>query len=213
MTQGLLFTSGTGTTRTEYEGPTIKTRSPESMRGSINVTLLRRMTRLLFDCHGSQKAPFRALLVTWLSKVRDAEECIDELLHLCASQGGPDGLDTAVDVLAKTKGLILEYAWAYLQRDLRNWRADSERAYKPSDDYWYVLLRAVGRTQADPKERYRFIACCATAASRGMREAVVLALRDLGTPAAQGRIRKFAAEDADPYVRQVAQEALEDLES
>lgn len=213
MTQGLLFTSGTGTTRTEFDGPTIKTRPPDSMRGSINVVLLRRLIRLLLDCHGSKKAPVRELIVAYLSRVRDAEECIDELLHLCATQGGPDGLDTAIDILAKTQGLLLEYAWAYLQRDLQNWRADSGRAYKPSDDYWYILLRAVGRTQAAPKERYRFITCCGNATSRAMREAVVLALRDLGTPAAKDRIRKFAAEDADQYVRQVAQEAVEDLES
>lgn len=213
MTQGLLFTSGTGTTRTEYEGPRLKTRSPESMRGSINVVMLRRVVRLLLGRHCPEKEQLRALIVAYLQKVRDSEECIDELLHVCATEGGPDGLDTAIDILAKTKGLVLEYAWAYLQRDLRNWKADSERAYKPSDDYWYVLLRAVGRTQADPKERYRFITCCANATSRGMREAVVLALCDLGTPAAKDRIRKFATDDADQYVRQAAHEALEDLES
>jgi len=211
MTQGLLFTSGTGTTRTEYEGPRIKTRSPESMRGSVNVVLLRRLLRALFACHSSNKAPLREAIVVYLSSVRDAEECIDALLHLCATEGGPDGLDLAIDILAKTKGLILAYAWAYLLRDSRNWKAESERAYKPSDDYWYVLLRAVARTQADHKERYRFIACCANAESRGMREAVVEALRDLGTTAAKDRIRKFAEEDSDPYVRQVAKEALEDL--
>jgi hypothetical protein len=40
---------------------------------------------------------------------------------------------------------------------------------------------------------------------------MVEALRDLGTPAAKGRLQKFAAEDPDPYVRQVAREAIEDL--
>jgi hypothetical protein len=183
------------------------------MRGSVNVVLLRRLMRMLFSCPGSHKATLRSLIVQYLAKVRDSEDCIDEILHLCTTEGGPDGLDNAIDILAKTRGLILAYAWEYLQRDVRAWRPDSERAYNPSDDYWYVILRAVARTQADPKERFRFVTCCADAESRGMREGVVEALRDLGTPAAKERIRKFAAEDADAYIRQVSQEALKDLES
>lgn len=213
MTQGLLFTSETGTTRTDYDGPRVNTRPPESMRGSVNVVLLRRLMRGLFACPGARKAGYRSLLVEYLSRVRDYEDCIDELLHLCTTEGGPDGLDNAIDILAKTRGLILSYAWGYLQRDIRVWSPASERAYKPSDDYWYVLLRAVGRTLADPKERYRFIASCGNAESRGVREGVVEGLRDLATPAAKDRIRRFAAEDTDSYIRQVAQEALEDLES
>ena len=183
------------------------------MRGSITVVLLRRLMRQLFACPGAQKAAYRSLIVQYLSGVRDPEDCIDELLHLCTTEGGADGLDNAIDILARMKELILGYAWDYLQRDLLVWKPDSERAYKPSDDYWYVLLRAVARTQADPKERYRFITCCASAQSRSMREGVVEGLRDLATPAAKERIRMFAEGDADPYIRCIAQEALEDSES
>lgn len=213
MTQGLLFSSGTGTTRTDYSSPKLDTRPPESMRGSVNVVLLRRLLRLLFTVHGSHKAAIRSLIVQHLTKVRDSEDCIDELLQLCAAEGGADGLDAAIDILAMTRGLILSYAKEYLLRDAQGWSPDSERAYKPNDDYWYVLLRAVARSQVDASERYRIIVSCGNAESRGMREAVVEALRDLATPSAKGRLRKFVEEDTDSYVRQVAQEALVDLES
>ena len=121
--------------------------------------------------------------------------------------------DLAIDVLSKTGGLILEYAWDCFQQDVRNWRPSSERAYQPNDDYWYVLLRAVGRTNAPDKERFRFISSCANAGSRGIREGVVEGLRDLGTPGARQRLHRFAQEDEDAFIQQIAREALADLES
>jgi hypothetical protein len=38
-------------------------------------------------------------------------------------------------------------------------------------------------------------------------------LRDLGNQTAIARLRRFAKEDEDAFIRQVAQEALADLES
>jgi hypothetical protein len=158
--------------------------------------------------------PFvRTQIIGLLGKARDPERCIDELLHICTAEGGPHGLDAAIDVLAKVGTMILEYAWDYLRRDIRNWTPNSERAYQPNDDYWYVLLRAVGRADVSEKERFRFIACCTHAESRGIREGVVEGLRDLGTTAAKERILRFAKGDQDDFIRKIAREALEDLES
>ena len=212
MTEGLLFGSGAGT-RTDYSGAGISTRTPTSSRGSIGVVLLRNLIRTLLASPASQKAAWRQWIVDFLMKVRSSESAIDELLLLCTTEGGPDGLDTAIDILAKTGEMVLEYAWEYLQRDLAHWTPASDRAYKPNDDYWYILLRAVGRTATDPKERYRFITCCLHAQSRGIREGVVEGLRDLATPMAKRTLQQLAQTDGDRYIKEIAAEALADLES
>jgi hypothetical protein len=185
----------------------------ESQKGSIAVTLTCHFTRAMVSPQPSHRSFFRDQIIGLLKKARDPERCIDGLLHICTTEGGPHGLDAAIDVLAKTGTLILQYAWDYLQRDIRNWSPNSDRAYQPNDDYWYVLLRAVGRVNVSETERFRFITCCAYADSRGIREGVVEALRDLGTKAAKGRIRRFGQEDQDEFIRKIAHEALDELES
>lgn len=185
----------------------------ESQEGSIAATFTCHYARAMVSVPVAQRAQLRQRIVTILRRARDADRCIDELLRVCASEGGPDGLDAAIDVLAKVGPLVFDYAWAYLKQDVRNWEPSSDRAYQPNDDYWYILLRAVGRANVPEKERYRFIASCANAASRGIREGVVEGLRDLGTNAAKERIRRFAREDEDAFIRKLANEALDDLES
>jgi hypothetical protein len=213
MTQGSLFGSGTSI-QPSRTGTGFAVSAPvESQKGSIAVTLTCHFARAMLSCPPTRRPVLRSLIIGLLEKARDPERCIDELLLVCASEGGPQGLDAAIDVLAKARSLILEYAWDYLQKDIRNWTPNSERAYQPNDDYWYVLLRTVGRAEDSEKERYRFITCCARADSRGIREGVVEGLRDLGTSAARERIQRFANEDPDEFIRKIAREALADLES
>jgi hypothetical protein len=213
MTQGLLFGSGTSM-RVGHTGTAFPFSAPvESQKGSIAVTLTCHFARAMVSTPVAHRAFFRGRLIGLLGKARDPERCIDELLQVCTTEGGSDGLDAAVDVLAKVGPLILDYAWEYLQRDIRNWTPSSERAYQPNDDYWYVLLRAVGRATVSEKERFRLISCCVHADSRGIREGVVEGLRDLGTRAAKERIRRFAEEDKDDFIRKIAREALDELES
>jgi hypothetical protein len=212
MTQALLFGSATGT-RTSYKGRGINTNPPPSSRGSVEAMITRLLTRQLLSCPGVEKDARREAVTKFLLNVRKSEVCIDELLSTCTTQGGPDGLDTAIDILSGTGELVLKYFWNYLQRDVANWNPDCDRAYKPNDDYWYVLLRAVARTKAEEMEKLQYIMCCANAESRGIREGVVEALRDLRTSLAKDLLRQFAKNDVDHYIRQVAQEALDDLET
>jgi hypothetical protein len=213
MTQALLFDSGTSLRGSTASTAFAASAPVESQKGSITATLTCHLARLMVSSPAKQRAAFRAGIVALFAKARDPWRCIDEMLQVCTSEGGPDGLDAAIDVLAKTGQLILEYAWDYLHRDLRHWDPTTDRAYRPNDDYWYVLLRAVARAAVSQKERFRFIGCCAHAESRGIREGVVEALRDLGSPAAKERLRRFAAEDGDSYIQQIAREALDDLGS
>lgn len=135
MTTGLLFISGTGT-RADYTGHGCTARPLASSRTSVGVVLLGHLVRLLLNCPAAQKVARRQRIAGYLTKARNPEPCIDELLLICTTEGGPDGLDTAIDILAQTGELVLDYAWRYLQRDVGNWSGAPERAYRPNDDYW-----------------------------------------------------------------------------
>lgn len=182
-------------------------------RDAIILTLTSYFARKLVSCPTTERARYRNQLVGLLKRAQQPWICIDQLLHICTREGGPDGLDAAIDVLARMGTLIVEYAWLFLGTDVRDWTPDSERAYQPNDDYWYVLLRAVGRADVAREERFRFIACCASAESRGIREGVVEGLRDLGGPVARERLVRMAREDTDTFIRSLAREALEEWES
>jgi hypothetical protein len=203
---------GSGT-NTVYHGYGASTYLASS-QNSVSVVLFRRTVRTVFACHANLKAPWKKSIIESLTDARNSapERLIDELLFLCSTEGGPDGLDMAIDILAKTKQLVLDYAWDYLGRDPAKWMPDSIGAKQRNDDYWYILLRAVGRTDADKKDRLRLITLFAGDESRGIRESVVEALGDLRTPEAKKALRRLKG-DADPFIRKIAGEALTDLES
>jgi hypothetical protein len=208
MTNGALYAADTST-QVGHTGTSVSVaHTAESQRGSFFVTLTSHFTRMMFSNPPGRMAEFRAQILAFLKTARDPDRCIDELLRICTLEGGPHGLDAAIDVLSETGNQILSYAWDYLQRDVRNWTPKSPRAYQPNDDYWYVLLRAVGRAQGSEKERFRFITVCADASSVGIREGVVEGLRDLGTAAAKDRIKRFAEEDPSDFIKMLSQEAL-----
>lgn len=215
MTQNLLFGSGTGI-RFSHRGTAMSPSAPtDGQKGGVAVTLVCHLARTLIRSPRKDRHLWRQVIRIVLQKARVTERptCIDRLLRVFISEGGPDGLDDAIDILATTGAIVLDYAWEYLQRDIELWNSHSERAYRPNDDYWYVLLRAVARSNRPERDRLRLILCCASAQSRGVREGVVEALRDLDTPAAHDRLRKFAAHDEDGFIRDIAREALEDRES
>lgn len=213
MIHGTVFGSGTGMrlglTGTE---PCART---ESQKGSVAATLLCLMTRNMLSAMPAQQAARRKRLLFVLMKVRGSElaHCIDQMLRVFVSEGGPHALDAAIDTLSQTGINIVDYAWNYLKSDIAHWGPTSERAYEPNDDYWYILLRAVARSDASEIDRMRIVLCCANATCRGIREAVVESLRDIGGPVALARLQKFAAKNADPFICKIAREALDDMET
>ena len=213
-TGSLSFGSGTSTLFGPIRGTSVDPAHSESRKGSVTATLICHFARTMLSQPVKDRSNWRAHIVTALQKARATERghCIDQMLHVFVSEGGPDGLDAAIDILAKMGSLVLNYAWEYLLADINRWGPTSERAYDPNDDTWYVLRRAVARAEVPLQDRFRLIGCCTGAQTRGMREAVVEALHDLGKPATE-RLRKFAKEDPDAFIREIAREALEDLES
>ena len=82
-----------------------------------------------------------------------------------------------------------------------------------TEDYWYVLIRSLGRIVGDwPSEQLRDIIELASHFPMvSIRESAILALGDIGDPAAVERLRMIAVEDSHPLLRDLAEEMLEDI--
>lgn len=184
----------------------------DNYTGAPGLAVFGRLVKLLLHCPSQQKGSCRDNIVRFILIAQDPDKYIDELLRLCTDDANPDRLGIAIDVLSQTGDVICDYAWSYFCRDVKAWQQWTERAYEPNDDYWYILLRSVARSQTDANRRLKSIRSCAGASSRGMREAVVEALGDLGTDAAHELLKSIAAHDEDPFVRSLARERLDDLE-
>lgn len=138
-----------------------------------------------------------------------SDRLIDELINSCADSAHEGRLDTAIDVLSQLGEELLRYATEYLINDSKSWNLlYPTRAYKPNDDYWHILLRAIGQLQVVSHERVRFVRMCMNASSRYISESVLLALGDIGTTDAKIEIRKFLSND-DPFIAELAEEILE----
>ncbi len=181
-----------------------------STRTSADQVVFRHLARSLLACPGSRA--LRQRVTDRLQRAREPSSYIDELLDLCTTAGGTDRLDVAIDVLAATGDHVLRYAWDYLIRDLQRWNPYSDRAYEPNDDYWYILLKAVARCETPPEERVRFILACSGAATRGVLEGVVEALGDVRTNESRRKLGELSARHADPFIRKLASDVLNDEE-
>jgi len=177
-----------------------------------NLTLFRSFVRSL--CHGlrSERASGRSRVLSLLHEAGESQRYIGELLDLCVHEGGPDGLDIAIDVLCQTGDLVWDYASRFLRRDWRDWNQDA-KASRSSDDIWYILFRAIARSSLDVQNaKLPLLILGLTLGSPSIREATVHALGDLGGGAAK-KLLKLAAQDRDSLVRGSASEVLADLES
>src|SRR5690606_35594432 len=74
---------------------------------------------------------------------------IGELLDLCIYEGGPDGLDTAIDVLSETGNFTLDCVYQFIRKDFKNWAEESRCGGQSVDDVWYVLARALAKSDLD----------------------------------------------------------------
>ncbi len=183
-------------------------------RASVTRTAISGLVGAILKCPAAQRRAIRNQIVRQLEVTKYPDPAIDELVHNCITRGGPDGLDIAIDVLAETKSLIVDYAWKFICHDVQTWTPASERAYQPNDEYWYVLLRAVARTsEIDEQQKLLFLSCCSNAESRSIREGVIDALRDIGTATAIAKLKQIVVEDQDSFIVQIAAEALAELEN
>lgn len=180
---------------------------------SAGLVVFRHWVRTLLEFKAVDRSEASASIRRIITIAQEPDRYIDELLILCAGHTNVDRAGIAIDILSQTGETIFDYAWNFLCRDVKEWTRWSDQAYEPNPDYWYILLRSVARSATPDAKKLRFIGSCANAATRAMREAVIEALADMGTAQAKEIIAKFAATDSDEFIKRIAQEALDDLES
>ncbi len=183
-----------------------------SREGAVGRAILRHQIRQLLDAPSARIPSLRSEVVRRLRSTRDPLNYVQELLDRCVAARSKGGLDFAIDILAQTGPLAVEFAEEFFRHDAQRWSTPTS-AYHGQDDFWDILLRAAARATPQQPETLRLIRRCAEAKSRGLRDAAILALYDLKTPAAKGLLAHMAQQDPDPMIRRDAQELLEDFGS
>lgn len=130
---------------------------------------------------------------------------IKEILRQC-SIGSLDGLNTGIDLLAQYPNII-KYAKSFIKKDKSRWNS---LRYHVNDDIIYILLRATAISKAQTQKKLNLINECAFKSTGSIREAVVLALSDIGGEDAKTMLQKMI-NDEDVLVRESVKEVLEDI--
>jgi hypothetical protein len=184
---------------------------PESMAGSANLTLFRQLVRGLCHRPRIRHAARHAKVLNLLREAGEPQRYIGELLDLCVHEGGPDGLEVAIDLLSQVPDLLFPYVFPFLKRDQSNW-AKTPRKSRSSDDVWYVLARALAQSNLKPDVVKLAIVLLGLGGTWSMRDGSLRALADIGGPAAR-KLIEAATKDQDEFVRATAQELLESWEN
>ena len=160
-----------------------------------------------------QRSNLRKVLVQYIRFSPNASELINVLILSCVSMKCTERLDIGIDILSQVGHVIADYAYSYLQQDIKQWnKLYPERKYRPDDDFWYILLRSVGRAKCDPKIAINVISACQDERSRGIAEAVVEALGDLGTSSAKNLLELIKSSHPDQFIRELATDVLVEFE-
>lgn len=175
----------------------------------VETERFRSITNRYLSSSGQENERLRTAILKYLKFSPESDLLINDFISLAVDSKSEGRLDAAIDVLNQLGRTILRYANEYLINDIKMWDLRFPgRAYEPNDEYWYVLLRSVGQCGAVPQDRLSFVKMCQTAADRGIVEAVVESLGDIGTTEAFREIEKFLSHD-DQFIVGLAREILE----
>ncbi len=164
----------------------------------------------LFDTKGHQRAELRRVIVDYLKFSPIADQLISELITSAIKRKSDDRLDVPIDILQQLGSRIYDYAYQFLVDDIKSWNhLHSDRAYEPDDDYWYILLRSVARSDVEAMKRIGYVNMCAGATSRGVLEGVVEALGDIESPEAMSFLECEFFNHEDVFIKELAREVHE----
>jgi len=121
----------------------------------------------------------------------------------------PGRVDDCLGIFSRLSPTVIRDA---IQDAWMRYRPDPENV-DWVEDYWYVLIRSLGGIVKDwPSEQFTAIIDLASQVPLlGLREAAVLALGDIGDDDAVDGLRRIAAADRSPMIRQLAEEMLEEI--
>lgn len=175
---------------------------------SVDIDRFRTIVKRYLAAHGLERQKLKHSLLKWLRFDPNSDRLIHDLITLSVDSKFEGRFDAPIDVLNQLGSQIVHYAQEYVINDIRQWNLRFPgRAYEPNDEYWYVLLRSVGQAAAVPSEKLSVVKLCRTASSRGIAEAVIEALGDIGTTEAFAEVRKFETHE-DPFIAFLAHEMM-----
>ncbi len=149
------------------------------------------------------------LIEDYLKRSPNSDELINALIEFSARCPDPDSFNNAIDILSQLGSEIVAYGNRFLTNDVMNSSSTTRsEPYRPSDEYWYILLRSVARSEASDEERFSLVCFCDTdTKSRLMLEAVVESLGEIGTDRALQELTNYSRHD-DPFIASLAAEIL-----
>ncbi len=134
-----------------------------------------------------------------ITRAGASAENVDRAIRTLLSAKRSGGLDDATDILTLLGGNVVR---SVVETHLPVFAPDGS-----NDDYWYVLIRAAGRT-GDREIPKRFLESRLLA----LEEAAVLALGDIGDFAALEDLRRVVNDSRRPQIiRELAEELVSDL--
>ncbi len=168
------------------------------------ITILRRHVL----ASGPKRRSTRETLVEYLKCSPQSHRLVDHLINHCVDMKSEDRLDIAIDILSQLPSMY-EYTYQFFIDDIRKWNSMFQRAYEPNDDYWYIMLRSVARSETDEAKKIKLIVMASDATSRGVMEGVIESFGDIGTPKSVERLGKFF-DHTDKFIADLARNVAAD---
>jgi hypothetical protein len=189
----------------------------ETEGDSVNLVLFRRLVHQLIRAPRRDRAGMLAKVVSNIQASRYPLDCVNHLLFECAANGGPDGLDIAIDVLSQVGRVALATADRFFKADAARLNNEADPRHSVNDDAWYALLRGLCRSNVPPAQKLIAVVQIAFPKTPDVKEAAAHALGDLAfhNPSFKHVVRGLLerlAKDASSSVRATAAEVLNDME-
>jgi hypothetical protein len=144
---------------------------------------------------GTQRDAARGTIVRRILTADDPDEYVGTVLQTLLSSRRPGRLDDAIDILSATGPVVATFICEMLSQP---------QVTEVDEDYWYVLIRALGRSQIPAARMFIDLLW------QKSPEAAVEALGDLGNAESIARLRTIAGSDGSDRIRQLAADIIEE---
>lgn len=157
--------------------------------------------RAFRDADVARRHQLRSPLVSDIKQSTEPDRFIAMLLREILASRKAGRLDDAIDILAEL-GHPLEM---FVRRTI-----GQEPEDRREENYWYVLIRALGRS-VDAAMFRAYVPYWIGSNNRSIREAVVEALGEENHPASAALLRQMAATDKSRLVQELASNVVKEL--
>lgn len=164
--------------------------------------VLRETTKAFLQARDPERTQLRRNIVRMLLDDPNSFTLTKTVLEALVQSNKPGRLDDAVDILSQTQPDLYLLASSMLMRS-------SDKPQSRRDDYFYVIIRSLGRTGGTPRAK-DFALWASSFPMLAAREAVVQALGELEYPWSRELLQKMATNDPSDFIRDLARETIEE---